>query len=60
MGGNGARFMHWLDESGCFSKSCDGDELMEAIQSISAGFLTEASGNAATTLSNAFKYETAC
>ena len=60
MGGNGARFMHWLDESGCFSKGCDGDELMEAIQSISAGFLTEASGNAATTLSNAFKDETAC
>jgi hypothetical protein len=60
MGGNGARFMNWLDESGSFFKGCDSDELMEAIQSMSADF-AEGSGNSATTtLSNAFKDETAC
>jgi hypothetical protein len=59
MGGNGARFMNWLDESGSFSKGCNSDELMEAIQAMSAGF-AEASSNATTTLSNAFKDETAC
>jgi hypothetical protein len=60
MGGNGARFMNWLDESGSFFKGCDSDELMEAIQTMSADF-AEGSGNSATTtLSNAFKDETAC
>jgi hypothetical protein len=60
MGGNGARFMNWLDESGCFSKGCDGDELMEAVQSMSSGFISTDTGYATTTLSNAFKDETAC
>ena len=60
MGGNGARFMNWLDESGSFTKGCDSDELMEAIQTMSAGF-TEANGiKATTTLSGEFKDETAC
>lgn len=59
MGGNGARFMNWLDESGSFSKGCDSDQLLEAIQTMSAGF-AQASSNANTTLSNAFKDETAC
>ena len=59
MGGNGARFMNWLDESGSYSKGCNSDELMEAIQAMSAGF-AEVSSNATTTLSNAFKDETAC
>jgi hypothetical protein len=60
MGGNGARFMNWLDESGSFSKGCDSDELMEAIQTMSAGFAESSSSNATTTLSDAFKDETAC
>lgn len=60
MGGNGARFMNWLDESGSFSKGCDSDELMEAIQAMSAGFAESSSNNATTTLSDAFKDETAC
>jgi hypothetical protein len=60
MGGNGARFMNWLDESGSFSKGCDSDELMEAIQAMSAGFAEASGSNATTTLSNAFKDETAC
>jgi hypothetical protein len=60
MGGNGARFMNWLDESGSFYKGCDSDELMEAIQAMSAGFAESTSSNATTTLSDAFKDETAC
>jgi len=60
MGGHGAEFMNWLDESGSFSKGCDTDELMEAIQAMSAGFAESSESNATTTLSNAFKDETAC
>jgi len=60
MGGNGARFMNWLDESGSFSKGCDSDQLMEAIQSMSAGFSEDMINNATTTLSDKFKDETAC
>jgi hypothetical protein len=52
--------MNWLDESGRFSKGCDADELMEAVQNMSADFSSVNIGNAATTLSNAFKDETAC
>ena len=60
MGGNGARFMNWLDESGSFFKGCDSDELMEEIQAMSAGFPESSENTANTTLSNAFKDETAC
>lgn len=60
MGGNGARFMNWLDESGSFSKGCDSDQLMEVIQTMSAGFSESLINNAPTTLSDAFKDETAC
>lgn len=60
MGGNGARFLNWLDESGAFSKGCDGDLLMEMLQRQSAGFDINGKGAAGTTLSNAFKDETAC
>lgn len=60
MGGNGARFLNWLDESGSFSRDCDSDLLMEAIQVMSTGFDATHSGSANTTLSNAFKDETAC
>ena len=60
MGGNGARFLHWLDESGDFSRGCDADLLMEVLQRQSAGFEANGKGSAGTTLSDAFKDETAC
>ncbi len=61
LGGNGARFLNWLDESGAFSKGCDADQLMEVLQRKSFGCLEDSPGGAAsTTLSNAFKDETAC
>jgi hypothetical protein len=60
IGGNGARFLHWLDESGAFSKGCDGDLLFDTLQRQSAGFASGSKGSAGTTLSDAFKDETAC
>lgn len=60
LGGNGARFMNWLDESGSFTRGCDGDQLMELLQRESSGFEGSAKGMATTTLSDAFKDETAC
>ncbi|MFN9630326.1 MAG: hypothetical protein ACK59A_08875 [Cyanobacteriota bacterium] len=60
MGGNGARFLHWLDESGAFNKGCDGDLIFETLQRQSAGFSSASRGSAGTTLSDAFKDETAC
>lgn len=59
MGGNGARFLHWLDETGSFYKGSDSDKLLGNIQLKSSGF--EQTGRpASTTLSDAFKDETAC
>jgi hypothetical protein len=60
MGGNGARFLNWLDESGSFSPGCDADELFEILQRKSAGFESGSTGAARTTLSGAFKDETSC
>jgi len=60
MGGNGARFMHWLDESSSFSKGSDVDELMGEIQTRSTGFSDNTGNIATTTLSSQFKDETAC
>lgn len=60
LGGNGARFLNWLDESGSFSRGCDADKLMESLQRESSGFGSNPSGDAYTTLSNAFKDETSC
>jgi len=60
IGGNGARFLHWLDDSGAFNKGCDGDLLFETLQRQSAGFGAGVKGSAGTTLSDAFKDETAC
>ncbi len=60
MGGNGARFLNWLDESGSFSAGCDADELFEILQRQSAGFASTSTGAARTTLSGAFKDETSC
>lgn len=60
VGGNGARFLHWLDESGAFNKGCDSDLLFETLQRQSAGFTAGSKGTASTSLSDAFKDETAC
>jgi hypothetical protein len=60
IGGNGARFLHWLDESGAFSKGCDGDLLFETLQRQSTGFASGSKGSAGTTLSQAFGDEIAC
>jgi hypothetical protein len=60
IGGNGARFLNWLDESGSFTRGCDADKLMEVLQCRSSGFGDWRRGSAPTTLSNAFKDETAC
>ena len=60
LGGNGARFINWLDECGAFSAGCDADNLMEELQRRSSGFVNCRQGTAKTTLSNAFKDETAC
>lgn len=60
LGGNGARFINWLDESGAFSTGCDADTLMEELQRRSSEFPDSRQGAATTTLSNAFKDETAC
>jgi len=57
LGGNGGRLINWLDQSGRFSPGCEADQLMERLQQLSTGF---ASGPAATTLSDAYKNETAC
>jgi hypothetical protein len=60
MGGNGARFLHWLDESGAFSRGCDADLLFEELQCQSACFALTEKISALTTLSNAFNDEIAC
>jgi hypothetical protein len=60
IGGNGARFLHWLDESGVFSKGCDGDLLFDTLQLQSTGFASASKGLAGTTLSQAFGDEIAC
>jgi hypothetical protein len=60
LGGNGANFLHWLDESGSFSKGCDADRLFETLQRQSLGSESLDEGSASTMLSDAFKDETAC
>jgi hypothetical protein len=60
IGGNGARFLHWLDESGAFNKGCDGELLFDTLQRKSTGFGSANKGSAGTTLSDSFKDETAC
>ena len=60
LGGNGARFLNWLDPSGVFSRGCDSDQLLEVLQRKSAGFNDAIDAAASTTLSDAYKDETAC
>jgi hypothetical protein len=60
VGGYGAQFMHWLDESGFFCTGCDADLLFEELQCQSACFASTEKISATTTLSNAFNDEVAC
>ena len=60
MGGNGARFMNWLDESSSFNVGCESHLLMKEVQTRSAGFPDSTGGIGTTTLSDRFKDETAC
>jgi hypothetical protein len=60
VGGYGAQFMHWLDESGFFCTGCDADLLFEELQCQSACFESTEKISATTTLSNAFNDEIAC
>jgi len=61
IGGNGARFLNWLDESSAFSKGCDADLLLEELQRKSIMVdRSPTQGSSGTTLSNDFKNETAC
>ncbi|MCT0203133.1 hypothetical protein [Synechococcus sp. CS-603] len=57
LGGNGGRLINWLDQSGQFRSGCEADQLMERLQQLSAGLTISP---ASTTLSGAFKDETAC
>lgn len=60
MAGNGARFLHWLDESGFFTRGCDCDRLLDSLQRQSAGLATSSAVSGCTTLSQAFGDEIAC
>ena len=57
LGGNGGRLINWIDASSSFQKGGDTDRLMEMLQIKAAGCKA---GNASTTLSDAYKDETAC
>ena len=57
LGGNGGRLMNWIDASSRFQRGGDPDRLMEMLQ-IKAAMCEK--GDGATTLSNAYKDETAC
>jgi hypothetical protein len=57
LGGNGGRLINWVDASSSFRKGGDPDRLLEMLQIKASG--CEA-GNASTTLSDAYKDETAC
>lgn len=57
LGGNGGRLINWIDASSRFQKGGDPDRLMELLQ-IKASACDP--GSASTTLSDAYKDETAC
>ena len=57
LGGNGGRLINWMDGASTFQKGGDPDRLMELLQVKAAGC---AMGSGSTTLSEAYKDETAC
>jgi len=57
LGGNGGRLINWIDTSSSFQRGGDPDRLMEMLQIKASGCEP---GNASTTLSDAYKDETAC
>ena len=60
MGGYGAQFLNWLDESSTFREGCDADLLMKALQHMSSGFNHSPHVYGSTILSNAFMDELPC
>lgn len=60
IGGNGARLLNWLEESGEFIPGCDSDILFEELQRMSFGSVETSKGTASTILSKEYKDETAC
>ena len=57
LGGNGGRLMNWIDTSSSFQQGGDPDRLMQMLQIKAAGC---EDGNGSTTMSDAYKDETAC
>lgn len=57
LGGNGGRLINWIDASSRFQKGGDPDRLMETLQIKASGCEM---ANASTTMSDAYKDETAC
>lgn len=57
LGGNGGRLINWIDASSSFQRGGDPDRLMELLQVKAAGC---EQGNGSTTMSDAYKDETAC
>ena len=57
VGGNGGRLMNWIDASSTFQRGGDLDLLLERLQIKASKCET---GNGSTTMSNAYKDETAC
>lgn len=59
IGGNGARFLDWVDSECKFGRHSECNALFEQLQQISSGFLDSPKGTALTTISEDFKDETA-
>lgn len=59
IGGNGARFLNWIDSGGNFNRYSESNTLFERLQLIGSGFADLNRGSALTTVSENFKEETA-
>lgn len=59
IGGNGARFLHWIDSGSEFNRRSECNALFEKLQIIGSGFSGSPQGVALTTVSENFKDETA-
>ena len=60
LGGNGANFLHWLDEGGAFYNGSDSDLLLSALQCKSTEFSSQNKRPVGTTISDAIGDEVAC
>lgn len=59
IGGNGARFLDWVDSECKFNRRSESNALFEQLQIIGSGFFESPKGVALTTVSENFKDETA-